>query len=409
MIDDFSLDKNFWRRFTKAKWNRKPTVIPAPFRSPIVTSADVFRAVVSASRRLREPTDDFSFRLKKGRLVLDKDLDRWVPRAEDGSIKSYVSRIGRRRAGRQFSIFVSDFQLELGWAFFSRLQQFLKGLYEIEGVPSGRAEVDLFMGNYRRTHSSVHRDSADVFCFVVDGRKHIRAWPADAISSSSPVTGPSQYMRFLGQSIWLEGNPGDIIYWPSSYWHVAESGGWFGSSLSLGLYYGSDLVQALAPGLEAGSREIFGNKKPIASLPFSNRRVPASLVSVAERVGRESGTVTRALMCFWMQRITGYGFERIPRVRGHVLLRAGKSVRANGSSLILSRKIGNHLVIAANGQSIVVPCHRNVENLIGTLNYRRACPIADLLTARRRGRQRSTRTVREVLKFLLNARALEYA
>jgi 50S ribosomal protein L16 3-hydroxylase len=386
MIHDFSLDKNFWRRFTKAKWNRKPTVIRAPFRIPIVTSADVFRAVVSATRRVREPTDDFSFRLEKGRLVLAKDLDRWVPRAEDGSIKSYVSRIGRSAAGRQFTIFVSDFQIELGWAFFSRLQQFLKGLYEIEGVPSGRAEVDLFMGNYRRTHTGVHRDSADVFCFVIDGRKRIRAWPGDAIPSSSPVTGPSKYMRFLGRSICLEGKPGDIIYWPSSYWHVAESGGWFGSSLSLGLYYGSDLVRALAPGLEAGSREIFGNKNPIASLPFSNRRVPTRLLAVAERVGRESGSVTRALMSYWMQRITGYGFERIPRARGHVLLRAGKSVRANGASSILSRKVENHLVISANGRSIVVPFHRNVENLIGTLNHRRVCPIADLLAATRRGR-----------------------
>jgi 50S ribosomal protein L16 3-hydroxylase len=409
MIRDFSLDKNFWRRFTKAKWNRKPTVIRAPFRSPIVTSADVFRAVVTATRRLREPTDDFSFRLEKGRVVLDKDLDRWLPRAEDGSIKRYVSRVGRSAARRQFAIFVSDFQIELGWAFFSRLQQFLKGLYEIEGVPSGRAEVDLFMGNYRRTHTSVHRDSADVFCFVVDGRKRIRAWPGNAISSSSPVTGPSQYMRFLGQSICLEGKPGDIIYWPSSYWHVAESGGWFGSSLSLGLYYGSDLVQALAPGLEAGSREIFGNKHPIASLQFSNRRVPTRLVSVAERVGRESGTVTRALMCCWMQRITGYGFERIPRARGHVQLRAGKSIRAKGSSLILSRKDENHLLIAANGQSIIIPFHRDVENLIDTLNHGRPCPITDLLTPSRRGRLQSIRTVRRALKFLLNARALEYA
>ena len=130
MIHDFSLDKNFWRRFTKAKWNRKPTiVIRAPFSNPDRYFCRCFSSCRAAlTRRVREPTDDFSFRLEKGRLVLAKDLDRWVPRAEDGSIKSYVSRIGRSAAGRQFTIFVSDFQIELGWAFFSRLQQFLKGL-----------------------------------------------------------------------------------------------------------------------------------------------------------------------------------------------------------------------------------------------------------------------------------------
>ena len=167
------------------------------------------------------------------------------------------------------------------------------------------------MGIYRQTHTTYIATPQTSFCFVIDEKKRIRSWPGAAFPSSSPVTGPSKYMRFLGRSICLEGKPGDIIYWPSSYWHVAESGGWFGSSLSLGLYYGSNLVRALAPGLKAGSREIFGNKNPIASLPFSNRRVPTRLLAVAERVGRESGSVTRALMSYWMQRIAGYGLERI--------------------------------------------------------------------------------------------------
>jgi len=312
-------------------------------------------------------------------------------------------------AGQEFAIFVSDFQVELGWMFFSRVRQFLKGLYEIEGVPAGRAEVDLFFGNYRKTNTGVHRDSADVFCFVVDGRKRIRAWPADAIPTSSPVSGPAPYGRFLKGSICLEGEPGDIIYWPSDYWHVAESGGWLGSSLSLGLYYGSGLSQALTSGLEAGSREIFGDGNPIPALPLSNRRMPPHLVSIAERVGRESGSLTRGLICSWMERITGYGFVRIPRARGRVALRVGKAVRANPASPILYRKLNNRLVISANGRSIVLSFHRDVERLIRTLDGGQACQIADLLAACRRKRQPSLRAVHGALKFLLNERALEYA
>lgn len=409
MIPDFSLDKNFWRRFTKAKWNRKPTVIRAPFRNSIVTSAEVFEALIRATRRLRAPTDDLSFRLASGRVLLDSDLDRLLPRAQDISLERYASRIDRTAGGQQFSIFISDFQIDLGWAFFRRLQQFLKELYVIEGVPSKRAEVDLFLGNYRRTHTGVHRDSADVFCFVVDGRKRIRAWPEDAIPSTSPVSGPSKYERFLGRSICLEGEPGDIIYWPSSYWHVAESGGWFGSSLSLGLYYGGGVVKALASGLETGYREIFGNENRLPSIPFSNRRVSAHFASIAKRVRRESGSLTLALVRGWMERITGYGFVRIPRARGRVPLRVSKAVRAHPTSSILSRKDNNQLVIAASGSSVVVSFHRDAERLIHILNSGKTCRVADLLTSRRGKRSQSIRAVRRVLQFLLDARALEYA
>jgi len=409
IVPDFSLDKNFWRRFVKTYWNRRPTVIRAPFRSSIVTPAEVFRAVASATRRLREPTDDFSFRLDTGRVVLDADLDRWLPRIEDGSIERYFSRIGRTAAGQQFAIFVSDFQIELGWVFFNRLQEFLKGFYEIEGVPAGRAEVDLFCGNYRRTHTGVHRDSADVFCFVVEGRKRIRAWPADAVPSSSPVTGPASYGRFLKQSICLEGEPGDIIYWPSSYWHVAESRGRLGSSLSLGLYYGCGLARTMTPGLEAGSREILGGNKAIDSLPFSNRRGLLHLASSAERVGRESERLTRGIMRFWMERITGYGFARIPRPRGRVPLRVGQAVRANPASPILCRKFNDDLVISANGRSIAISNNRNVVELIRALNRGKAGRMADLLAAGQRKRKWSSRGVRRALMFLLDVRAVEYA
>jgi 50S ribosomal protein L16 3-hydroxylase len=409
MVPDFSLDKNFWRRFARTYWNRRPTVIRAPFRNSIVTPAEVFRAVASATRRLREPTDDFSFRLDTGRVVLDADLDRWIPRAEDVSIERYFSRIGRSAAGRQFAIFVSDFQIELGWVFFTRLQQFLKGLYEIEGVPANRAEVDLFFGNYRRTHTGVHRDSADVFCFVVDGRKCIRAWPADAVPSSSPVAGPASYGRFLNRSICLEGEPGDIIYWPSSYWHVAESGGRLGSSLSLGLYYGSGLARTIVPGLEAGSREILGGDKAKGSLPFSDQRAMLYLASSAERLGRESERLTRGLMRFWMDRITGYGFARIPRARGRVPLRLGQAVRANPASPILCRKFNHDLVVSANGRSIAISYHRNVVELIRTLNRGQDCLITDLLEEDQRRQQRPSRGVRRALMFLLDVRAVEYA
>jgi len=128
----------------------------------------------------------------------------------------------------------------------------------------------------------------------------------------------------------------------------------------------------MTPGLEAGSREILGGNKAIDSLPFSNRRGLLHLASSAERVGRESERLTRGIMRFWMERITGYGFARIPRPRGRVPLRVGQAVRANPASPILCRKFNDDLVISANGRSIAISNNRNVVELIRALNRGKA-------------------------------------
>jgi 50S ribosomal protein L16 3-hydroxylase len=408
MRPEFSLDKAFWHAFTRTYWNRRPTVIRAPFPMSIATPAEVFRAVVAARRRLREPTDDLELQIDGRRIVLE--LERWLPRATDVSLEGYHARLKLAGAGRQLAISVTDFQDELGWTFFSRLRQFLKGLYEIEGVPP-RAEIVLFLGNYRRTPAGVHRDTADVFCFVVDGKKQIRLWPAEAIRSGSPRRGPAPYEHQLKRSFCLEGGPGDILYWPSSYWHVGESDGRLGSSLSVGLYHGYSLLLAMMENIGEWSREIGGDERdPVGSLPFSKFRVPPELASTAQRAEGHPGRMTERLMRFWMERITGYGFGRIPRARGLAKLRMGSGVRANPISPILHWKFKDGLVISANGRSIAVAYDREIVRMLGRVSRGTVCEVADLLRAGGRKSQRVPRqALRRTLRFLLEERALEPA
>ena len=42
--------------------------------------------------------------------------------------------------------------------------------------------------------------------------------------------------RHRHDAIVLEGHPGDILYWPAEYWHVAESDGGLTTTLGLGLF-----------------------------------------------------------------------------------------------------------------------------------------------------------------------------
>jgi hypothetical protein len=406
MRPEFSLDKAFWRNFTKTYWNRRPTVIRAPFPTPMVTPADVFRGVVAARRRLGEPRDDLQLTIGGRRIVLD--LDRWLPRAKDATLQRYDARLRRAGAARELAMLVFDFQHELGWTFHNRLRQFLQGLYEITGVPP-RAQAVLFWGNYRRTTFGLHRDESDVFCFVVDGKKQFRLWPGEAFRSSSQKYGPAPYGNHLKGSICLEGGPGDILYWPSSYWHVAESDGRLGSSLSVGLSYGYSIFVALSENIGEWTREIGGDARdPISSLPFSKLQVSGELASIAQRAEGRPGRLTERLMRFWMERTTSYGFGRIPRARGRATLRMGRRVRANAHSPILHWKFNGKLVISANGRSIAVAYDREIVRMLGRVSRGTVCELADLLRAGpRKSRRLSQQALRRTLRFLLEERALE--
>jgi len=406
MKPEFSLDKSFWRAFTKTYWNRKPTVIRAPFSKPMVTPGEVLGGVVAAGRHAGVSGEDLDLRIGGRRIVVE--LDRWLPLAKDATLERYLARLKRGGEAGQLYIKVKQFQCDLGWTFYSRLRQFLQGLYEIAGVPS-QAGVELFLGSYARTPTGVHRDDADVFCFVVEGSKKFRLWPAEAIRSSSPLFGPSPYENYLKGSFCLEGGPGDIIFWPSSYWHVAESEGGMGSSLSVLLFYGESVFAALTKNIREWYREIGGDERdPIGSLPLSKLQVPGILVSTAQRAEGRPGRLTERLMRSWMELITGYGFVRIPRADGPASLRRGREVRANPAFPIVHWKCNGALVIAANGRSMAVAYDREIVRMLGKVSHGANCKVTELLRTGGRNSDRVSRQgLRRTLKFLLEERALE--
>jgi 50S ribosomal protein L16 3-hydroxylase len=234
----------FWSRFVRRFWGRRPTVIRQPFARAIASPAEVFAGMVAAADRVR--TEDHDFALTIDGVRVGADVERWLPRRKDGSLEGLAARISADLRGSDFAMFVRAFQLELGWEFWRRVRGFLRGLYVRVGLPADRAEVDLFSGSYPRSRSGIHRDSADVFCFVVDGRKRIRVWPRTAFSENSYWYGVGAGRRPRAGSTCLDGEPGDILYWPSSYWHVGESRGGTVSSLSLGLYPRDSLAATAA-------------------------------------------------------------------------------------------------------------------------------------------------------------------
>lgn len=126
---------------------------------------------------------------------------------------------------------------------------FLDQLYSHIGFPVGGALMDLFYGNYRSSFFRLHKDTQEIFAFIVSGKKRIYAWPFDTLSpflseeirrtSNLPHHTDLNFQDYLDSAVCLDAEPGDIIYWPAEYWHIAAAATAdksFTAMLSLGLF-----------------------------------------------------------------------------------------------------------------------------------------------------------------------------
>lgn len=92
----------------------------------------------------------------------------------------------------------------------------------------------LFHGTYEHSPVGVHLDRFTTFLFALRGRKRMRFWRKRPWRED--VSTILDYQPYLASSFVAEVEPGDIPYWPSTYYHVSESAGsGVASSVNVGI------------------------------------------------------------------------------------------------------------------------------------------------------------------------------
>ncbi|GAA1923552.1 hypothetical protein GCM10009716_34960 [Streptomyces sodiiphilus] len=212
------LDSLDWKLFAERHWDREPVlfrgVAPAPFQAD-----EVFRAAVQGTRppgpRLMPPNAQFTI----GREQQTRPGS-WLPQPSDGSLAGYGERLARELGGRRYALVVHGFHT--GHApLWQRERAFYQGLWEQVGQPAGGVITTLFHGTYEHSPVGVHRDRFATFMYALRGRKRMRFWPVRPWSG--PMTTVLDYAHCRESSFSVEVAPGDLLYWPSSHYHVGES------------------------------------------------------------------------------------------------------------------------------------------------------------------------------------------
>jgi 50S ribosomal protein L16 3-hydroxylase len=369
--------------FVRNFWERKAAVLKAKSDAirPFADEALIFPAVVAAGRS----------RSTVARFYIDDDrvrgdLSQYFPINEDRDFDGYSSRMTEALSGRPFALVVHSLQSH-AYDLWNRLGDFLIPLYERVGLPPARADADIFLGTYRRTPFGLHKDTASNFSFVLQGKKRMRVWPFEVFADQAGVPNAHGTEVSLAErvdpakhhdtSLVLEGSPGDVLYWPSTYWHLGESEGAFHASLNVAYYFPWKPLYSLEGLWLARAEALLGERVWAKAYPFDPRRrqklagttpVPMrSAINALDKAGKDPVFLAAALAS-WLNRLTGLGFVSVPSLKESGSARKSEVLHIPRARPILHARHGKTLVLSANGHSISLKAEAWIPDLLRRLN-----------------------------------------
>jgi len=413
-----ALSPAFWARFHEHYWEREAVVLRQPLARPLATAAEAFAALSHAGDGYRAGTRSagLEFCIEHANLLADVGLH--LPGAGDASIGTYAARVTRMLQGQRFGLVVDELQGD-DPELWLRLRELLRGLYAVTGVPGEQAKAGMFLGNYETTPFGVHRGRAGVLMFVVSGRKRILAWPDAYFHGKEDLTYRLDYGPYVKDAIVLEGEPGDILYWPSDHWHIGEDvDGGVSMAISLTLFMepsvAPDLLKEVRRLLEA--RMAPAHRAAAAALRPGRRPSTRGLTTSATRAVRALRRVTadprveRALVASRLNHVTGYAFATVPEPLDAAPLADDDVVRGHREHPVLWVERGDELVCSASGRAFVHDAHPDAIRLLRWVNSGRRRRVSRLLAAHASPDGPGALTpadVRRLLDKLRSLRALE--
>jgi len=403
-----------WRKFARKFWQKRPTVLRQLFRSPLFQAEEVFVAIRRAA------TDDGAPRtVWVDRAYVPSPRDRaHLPSDRDRSFAEYCQRLAPTTELCVVQYGIQRFAPEV-WM---RARQFLLGVVNVVGLPT-KADIDVFYGKYRATPRGPHTDAASNFSFVIEGRKKMLLWPpsyfeehhVEVIGNGgegmNDIADSRSYHEFAKDAVVLEGGAGDVLYWPSSYWHMAVSDDLEPTmALNIGLYVGQKTF-AILPDIAAFAlREILtGRSEPIETYTVRGKAIGGRIQMLPDEyrfllTTLRSQPLSLAIKKNWLRHLSALAFKTFPPPENNVELVDQDILLGRPECPIVWMPAGGgRLLFAANGACFIRPNARPLVHALAALNNGRGLRLADFIgsAGKRKINPRAARSLREALRLLL--------
>ena len=374
------LDQEFWSNFARRDWEKRPLAV-ANASSPIfdIGPEQIFEMLLAYAERCRKMSNTAGLKFYiDGQPISLLDHLEVLPKKKDKTLLGYHARLERFLADY---CLVCDELIQVGHQHWQTLGQFAQSLFTSVGFPNRFAEIGFYMGNYRKTPFGVHVDGCGVFSFPVAGEKKFRLWKPSYVARNPDLKNAHSYAKHKRHSSLLIAQRGDMTYWPSSYWHIAESEGQFSATWSIGVWVDEPVIVTVLQALGPLYTQRLGEAAMVASTDWQDlpgpagevKLLPASLHEIVSEIGRISkGERLDALTKLWLQKLSQHGFKSAPLPNdqlklkniGFLTLRRSAQTQA----IFWKRLANQRICIACNGRLIEEASSSALLRLLGLLN-----------------------------------------
>ena len=325
MARKFELPDAIARSIAKEHWGNKPGVWRAPSETRYATEEDVLGALRALYTQLDGGDTIIVPRVYADARPVGFRLDEHLPR-EGESFSEWEDRLRSWANHRELGMVVSEVQ-SLGDRLWWSALAVARAIYEQRGMTPGGAHSEIFFGNYTSSFFRVHKDSLETLTFIVRGRKRFLVWPYEVFADRPEVFEGGEgaqinldpdldYGAHRDKAIVLEGGPGDMLFWPATYWHVAEGvDDQFVTTVTVG-FFPSATRSAGCPFRIANEAIVryavdgFMSEDPPYPPPRNTADVVDGVDATLERL-LANETVTKARREFALMWTTAMGFRRV--------------------------------------------------------------------------------------------------
>lgn len=383
------LDQKFWSQFSTKYWETKHLQVKN-FKSPLqkMDEVEVFKLLVSYSDLCRKNKNPQGFKFYiQGIQAHPSDILQILPVRKDQSLLGYHVRMQK-----MFSDYclVCDELLSVESDQRSALTEFTDALHEHVGIPNRFSEMGLYLGNYQKTPFGVHVDRCGVFSFPVVGQKKFRLWTSEFVKKNPILDRAFKYEKYKNKSQVLIAGPGDMTYWPSSAWHIAESDGAFSATWSLGVWVDRTHGKVFSEGLTDLLSKKNRASDQLSTTRFNTlhessgevKQLPqAYLDSISNLKKMTRDELTDYFLQSWVRHISQKGLKTFPQ--GHIQLKQDSKIRLHNLNApilwFLSPTDKTQIFYCFAGVSIPTKLTQGLKSLIIQLNKGETCLVRDFL------------------------------
>ena len=237
--------------------------------------------------------------------------------------------------------------------------------------PTGRVDVDCFLGNYASTHSGVHVDYAHNFAFTLRNGKSMYTWSPN----QKTVKGLKypHYEQYKDSATIIQNRSDNICYFPYDYYHVAESKGATSLVVNIAFWEDNDDVDTI---FEQVGKSLFVGSDGLNHIKFNNfpnHNFNSGLVSLSddnlEIIHHISNrlndfNIKLKIITYQLIKTTSLGLF-VPRPIQKQKMDCLFLIKANNAVLQWIR-LDDMLIISSNGHCSCISYHQDIDIL---LNY----------------------------------------